>query len=104
MRLFTATIALSAFLVMPAIVVQSDPAHAVTINLKRGSGASLNSGRPVQCGDGVELLRGRGFRDVRAVGCHGRNFVYLGWRGGAQYEVVVRARDARILTTRRIRQ
>jgi hypothetical protein len=102
MRLI-ASIGFSAALTLAAVAT-SMPAYSLTVNINLGRGSTLNSGRPVQCADGTRLLRGRGFRTVRAVDCRGRNFVYLAWRGGAQYEVVVRARDARILTTRRLRR
>lgn len=83
--------------VMPA------PAQAVTFGVTLGSGSRLSAGRPVGCEEAAGLLRRRGFTDVFTMDCRGRNFVYLAWRGAAQYEVIVRARDGRLIRTRRLR-
>lgn len=75
-------------------------ASSVTININVGS--SISSGRGITCREGERLLRNRGFRDVRRIDCSGRYFVYRGWRGGSRYEVVLRSRDGRVVSRRRI--
>lgn len=75
-------------------------ASSVTININVGS--SISNGRGISCRDGERLLRNRGFRDVRRIDCRGRYFVYRGWRSGSRFEVVLRSRDGRVVSRRRI--
>lgn len=75
-------------------------ASSVTININVGS--SISHGRGISCSQGERLLRNRGFRDVRRLDCRGRYFVYRGWRSGTRYEVVLRQRDGRVISRRRI--
>jgi len=75
-------------------------ASSVTININVGS--SISNGRGISCRDGERLLRNRGFRDVRRIDCRGRYFVYRGWRSGSRFEVVLRSRDGRVISRRRI--
>jgi len=82
----------------PAVLPRD--AGAVTINIHVGT--SLNHGRGITCWDGVRLLRNRGFRDIVRVNCHGRYFVYRGWRGGSRFEIGIRSRDGRVVDVRRI--
>ena len=77
-------------------------AGAVTININIGS--SISNGRGITCAQGERRLRNRGFRDVRRIDCWGSRFVYRGWRGGNRYEVVLRSRDGRVMSVRRIRR
>jgi ligand-binding sensor domain-containing protein len=65
-------------------------------------GTSLNHGRGITCWEGERLLRNRGFRDIRRVSCHGRYFVYRGWRGGIRSEIHIRQRDGRVVNIRRL--
>lgn len=75
-------------------------ANSVTININVGS--SISNGRGISCWQGERLLRNRGFRDVRRIDCRGRYFVYRGWRSGTRFEVVLRQRDGRVISRRRI--
>lgn len=75
-------------------------ASSVTVNINVGS--SISSGRGITCREGERLLRNRGFRDVRRIDCRGRYFVYRGWRSGHRFEVVLRSRDGRVVSRRRI--
>ena len=86
------------FLSAPNVLPVS--ASSVTININVGS--SISNGRGISCRDGERLLRNRGFRDVRRVDCRGRYFVYRGWRSGSRFEVVLRSRDGRVASRRRI--
>lgn len=100
MRLrFLAGLAL-AFLLLTAPGGFPASASNVTININVGS--SLSSGRGITCREGERLLRNRGFRDVRLMDCRGRYFVYRGWRSGNRFEVVLRSRDGRVVSRRRI--
>jgi hypothetical protein len=56
-------------LVPPPALVQ-----AVTVDITIGT--SLNNGRAITCREGENILRRRGFRDIRRVDCRGRFFVY----------------------------
>lgn len=75
-------------------------ASSVTVNINVGS--SISSGRSITCREGERQLRNRGFRDVRRIDCRGRYFVYRGWRSGNRFEVVLRSRDGRVVSRRRI--
>lgn len=89
-----------ALLFLSAPNVSPSLANSVTINISVGS--SISNGRGITCRDGERLLRSRGFRDVRRVDCRGRYFVYRGWRSGSRFEVVLRSRDGRVASRRRI--
>lgn len=89
-----------ALLFLPSANTLPASASSVTININVGS--SISNGRGITCRDGERLLRNRGFRDVRRIDCRGRNFVYRGWRSGSRFEVVLRSRDGRVVSRRRI--
>ena len=91
---------LLALLAMPAATVPADA--SVTINI--GVGTSLNHGRGITCRQGAQILRNRGFRDVRRVNCSGRFFVYRAWRGASRFEIAVRSSNGRVADMRRIRR
>ena len=78
------------------------PASASTVTININVGSSISNGRGISCRDGERLLRNRGFRDVRRIDCRGRYFVYRGWRSGSRFEVVLRSRDGRVVSRRRI--
>jgi len=78
------------------------PAHAVTVNINIGT--SLNNGRAITCRDGERLLRSRGFWDVRRVDCRVRLFTYRARRATALFEIVLNARNGRVVDLRRIRR
>lgn len=102
-RLLVATIGLAfAFLLTPVVAPVSAQPVSVDININVGS--SLNFGRGITCNEGAWILRNRGFRDVRAVDCRGRHFVYRGSRSGWRFEVAIRSRDGRVVDFRRIRR
>ena len=81
-----------------------NPAHAVTVDINIGIGTNLSSGRRISCSRGEQLLRNRGFRDVRRIDCRGRHYVYRAWRRGNRYEIALRSRDGRVVDYRRIRR
>lgn len=85
---------------MAAPATMPATADAATINIYIGT--SLNHGRGITCWEGERLLRNRGFRDIRRVSCHGRYFVYRGWRGGIRSEIHIRQRDGRVVNIRRL--
>ncbi len=86
-----------------AIPATPTPSQAsVTINITIGS--SVNHGRSISCAQGQRILRNRGFRDVRAVNCRGRNFVYRARRGNQRFEIVINSRNGRVTDVRRIRR
>jgi len=89
-----------ALLFLSAPNVPPSSANSVTININVGS--SISNGRGISCRDGERLLRSRGFRDVRRIDCRGRYFVYRGWRSGSRFEVVLRSRDGRVVSRRRV--
>lgn len=89
-----------ALLVLAAPGAAPVSASSVTVNINVGS--SISSGRGITCREGERLLRNRGFRDVRRIDCRGRYFVYRGWRSGDRFEVVLRSRDGRVVSRRRI--
>lgn len=98
MRVFIGLTVALLFLSSPSTLPAS--ANSVTININVGS--SISNGRGITCRDGERLLRNRGFRDVRRIDCRGRYFVYRGWRSGSRFEVVLRSRDGRVVSRRRI--
>lgn len=101
MRLKFAIVAVVSLLVLLAPGTFPAQASSVTININVGT--SISSGRGITCREGERLLRNRGFRDVRRIDCRGRYFVYRGWRSGNRFEVVLRSRDGRVVSRRRIR-
>ena len=100
-RTMIAVIALTLRLLLAPALPATD-AGAVTININIGS--SISNGRGITCSQGERRLRNRGWRDVRRIDCRGSRFVYRGWRGGNRYEVVLRSRDGRVMSVRRIRR
>lgn len=100
MRLRVFIISIVALFVLVAPSVAPATARSVTVNINVGS--SISNGRGISCWEGERLLRNRGFRDIRRVDCRGRYFVYRGWRSGRRYEVVLRSRDGRVVSRRRI--
>ena len=74
------------------------PAEAVSINISIGT--NLSGGRSISCAEGARRVRSRGFRNVRAVNCSGRYFVYRGWLGNRQFEVAVRRSNGRVVDMR----
>ena len=82
--------------------------HHEIIDARRGinfrGNFSISNGRGITCAQGERRLRNRGWRDVRRIDCRGSHFVYRGWRGGNRYEVVLRSRDGRVVSVRRIRR
>lgn len=51
----------------------------------------------ISCGEGGQIVRERGFRNVRPVDCNGRAFTYVGQRRGELFEVRVSSFDGSIL-------
>ena len=100
-RTMIAVIAVTLGLLLAPALPAND-AGAVTINISIGS--SISNGRGITCSQGERRLRNRGWRDVRRIDCRGSRFVYRGWRGGNRYEVVLRSRDGRVTSVRRIRR
>lgn len=100
MRLRVFIIAIIALFVTLAPSVAPATASSVTVNINVGS--SISNGRGISCWEGERQLRNRGFRDVRRMDCRGRYFVYRGWRNGTRWEVVLRQRDGRVVSRRRI--
>jgi hypothetical protein len=82
--------------------LEAQSSRNINVNINIGPGTSLNFGRGISCSDGARILRNRGFSNVRAIDCRGRNFVYRANRGNGRFEVAVRARDGRVLDVRRI--
>jgi hypothetical protein len=81
-------------------LAMSTPAGAVTINIAVGT--NLSGGRAISCAEGARRVRSRGFRDVRAIDCRGRYFVYRAWRSNRQYEIAVRRSNGRVVDVRRV--
>lgn len=98
LRVFVISIVALFILVSPSVAPAT--ARSVTVNINVGS--SISNGRGISCWEGERLLRNRGFRDVRRIDCRGRYFVYRGWRSGTRFEVVLRQRDGRVISRRRI--
>ena len=51
----------------------------------------------ISCGEGGQIVRERGFRNVRPVDCNGRAFTYVGQRRGETFEVRVSSFDGSVL-------
>jgi hypothetical protein len=58
----------------------------------------------ISCREGVSIVRSAGFRHVRAVNCHGKNFAYRGVRRDALFEIKVRSRTGQIADVIRLRR
>ena len=91
-------LALAVCLMLP--ISPATPAHAVTVNIQVGS--NLNFGRAITCSQGQQLIRNRGFRDVRRVDCRGRFFIYHARRGNSRFEIALSSRTGRVVDMRRI--
>ncbi|SOC35888.1 hypothetical protein SAMN05892877_102210 [Rhizobium subbaraonis] len=78
------------------------PAEAVTVNIQIGT--NISGGRSISCQEGSRRLRSRGFRDVRAIDCRGRFFVYRAWRGGSRFEIAINRHTGRVVDMRRLRR
>ena len=99
-RLLFACLGLALSFVLP--ITSPAPAHAVTININIGT--SLNNGRAITCRDGEQILRNRGFRDIRRVDCRGRFYIYHARRGAGRFEIAVSAHNGRVVDFRRLRR
>jgi len=80
----------------------SIPAGAISVNFNFGVGSNVSFGNRISCARGEQLLRDRGFLEIRRVDCRGRFFVYRGWRGGKRYEISIRASDGHVVDYRRV--
>ena len=79
-------------------VAMPRPAEAVSVSISIGT--NLSGGRSISCAEGARRVRSRGFRNVRAINCSGRYFVYRGWRGNRQFEIAVRRSNGRVVDMR----
>lgn len=52
----------------------------------------------ISCGEGGQIVRERGFRNVRPVDCNGRAFTYAGQRRGELFEIRVSSLDGSVLS------
>lgn len=51
----------------------------------------------ISCFEGVDIVRSRGFHNVRVGECNGAVYSYTGWRNGVPFRIKVQARTGRIL-------
>jgi hypothetical protein len=51
----------------------------------------------VSCGEGRQIVRHSGFRNVRTVECDGQNFKYTGYRRGDTWLVMIDSRTGEII-------
>ena len=79
-------------------VAMPRPAEAASVSISIGT--NLSGGRSISCAEGARRVRSRGFRNVRAINCSGRYFVYRGWRGNRQFESAVRRSNGRVVDMR----
>ena len=101
-RLLGRPLSIAAVLIFAAVAAPMPAQSRVSVNVNIGNGTSLDSGRRISCAEGARLIRNRGFRDVTRTDCRGRNFTYEASRRGRRYQVVVRARDGRVVDYRRL--
>jgi hypothetical protein len=55
----------------------------------------------LSCGQGRQIVRRSGFRDVRTVECDGQNYKYTGYRRGDTWLVMVDSRTGEIIRRNR---
>jgi hypothetical protein len=55
----------------------------------------------ISCGQGRQIMRHSGFRNVRTVECDGQNFKYTGYRRGASWIVMIDSRTGEIIRRNR---
>jgi hypothetical protein len=55
----------------------------------------------LSCGQGRQIVRRSGFRNVRTVECDGQNFKYTGYRRGASWIVMLDSRTGEIIRRNR---
>jgi|SRR5262245_29900785 hypothetical protein len=90
-------------MLLPVPVMIPPPASAqVSINIDIGIGTNLSGRRRISCARGAELLRNRGFRDVRSINCRGRYFVYRAARRGNRFEIALSSRNGEVVDLRRL--
>lgn len=55
----------------------------------------------ISCGEGRQIVRHSGFRNVRPVDCDGQNFKYTGYRRGNTWLVMIDSRTGEIIRRNR---
>ncbi|MCR6497456.1 hypothetical protein MUO32_00280 [Shinella sp. CPCC 101442] len=78
------------------------PAYALEVSIHVGS--NLNFGRAITCRQGQQLIRNRGFRDVRRIDCRGRTYIYHARRGNSTFEIALSSRTGRVIDVHRLRR
>ena len=94
---------LLAFVAVFTIGTVAEPVPAFSQHQAGMVGTRINNGHRIRCVEGARLLRMRGFRNVRALDCRGRHFLYRGDRSRRTYDITVRVRDGRITNIRAVR-
>ncbi|MBL8790465.1 MAG: hypothetical protein JNM45_08195 [Rhizobiales bacterium] len=56
----------------------------------------------VSCREARWQVRSAHFRDVRAIDCTGRTYIFSGWKHGDRFRIRVSRRDGDIISVRRI--
>jgi hypothetical protein len=54
----------------------------------------------LSCGEARRILRGQGWRRVRAEDCSGRRYSFTGWRHGEPFSIRISAWSGRIVSVR----
>ena len=101
-RALVASMGLAAGLLLTPVGDLSPANASVTVNVNIGVGSNLNFGRGITCSQGARIIRDRGYRNVVQRSCRGAVFVYRADRRGSRYEINVRSRDGRVVSSRRV--
>jgi hypothetical protein len=72
-----------------------------TPNLQLGDGAP-DLGAKISCWTGRQVVRARGFKNVRPVRCIGDVYRYEGWRWGGVWRIRISAFTGKFLSARRL--
>ncbi len=100
-RRLLASALLFAGLVLGPATVPTPASSQVNVDIRIGS--SISGGRRISCWEGQRSLERRRFRNVRALNCSGRVFVYSGRRDGRDWWIDLSSRDGRIVRMQRRR-
>jgi hypothetical protein len=103
-RTTIASLGIAAMLLSVPATLPAPAAAQVSVNIDIGIGTQLSGRRRITCARGEQLIRRRGFRDVRRIDCRGRYFVYRASRRGSRFEIALSSRDGQVVDFRRVRR
>lgn len=101
-RTTVASLGIAAMLLSTPVTIPAPASAQVTVNIDLGLGTHLSGRQRITCSRGEQLIRSRGFRNIRRLDCRGRYFVYRASRQGTRFEIALSSRDGQVVDFRRL--